>query len=233
MNHPESSVLSELLDGALAPEGREEVEAHLEACGECSALLRDLFEVRRRAASLPVRHPSRDLWPGIQAAIGERGGDSEVIRLYPELSGEGKRRRRRGFRLSYFQAAAAGLVLALFSGALGAFLTGGVGAEGDSGAFGPPPWVEAVSLASPALETTAQEVVRLEDVLAEHRDQLDPETILILEKNLQVIDHAIQESLEALSADPGNAFLETHLARSVEAKVAYLREAMAFVVPVS
>lgn len=233
MKHPASSVLSEFLDGALAPREREELEAHLAVCGECSDLYRDLQEVRRRALSLPLRHPARDLWPEIQAALQEGERDPAVIRLHPGLAREPERRPRKGLRLSYPQAAAAGLVLALLSGSLGAFITRSPGPGEEPAALQAPPWVEAVSLANPELEGTAQEVVRLEDVLAEHRDQLDPETILILEKNLEVIDHAIQESLEALSADPGNAFLETHLARSVEAKVAYLREATAFVVPVS
>ncbi len=233
MRHPESHTLSEFLDGALPPSEREEVEAHLQDCAECDALLRDLSEVRLRARSLPLRQPSRDLWPGIAAAIGDEGEPPVVIRLHPEMEPVRQEPARRGFRLSYLQAAAAGLILALFSGAMGAFLTREAAPAAGGDALAPPPWVQAVSLANPGLESTAQEVVRLEDVLAEHRDELDPETVLILEKNLEVIDHAIQESLEALDSDPGNAFLETHLARSVEAKAAYLREATAFVVPVS
>jgi len=233
MRHPESHMLSEFLDGGLPPSEREEVEAHLQECADCNALLGDLSAVRLRARSLPLRQPSRDLWPEIAAAIGEKGETPVVIRLHPEMEPVRQEPARRGFRLSYLQAAAAGLVLALFSGAMGAVLTRGVGPEVAGDVLGPPPWVQAVSLASPGLESTAQEVVRLEDVLARHRDELDPETVLILEKNLEVIDHAIQESLEALDSDPGNAFLETHLARSVEAKATYLREATAFVVPVS
>jgi len=77
------------------------------------------------------------------------------------------------------------------------------------------------------------EVARLEEMLDRNRDQLDPETTRVLEKNLSVIDRAIQESVRALEADPGNRFLESHLARSMEIRANYLREAAAFVVPVS
>jgi hypothetical protein len=37
--------------------------------------------------------------------------------------------------------------------------------------------------------------------------------------------------MRALEADPGNAFLENHLARTVETKVTFLREAAAFIAP--
>jgi len=86
-------------------------------------------------------------------------------------------------------------------------------------------WVSLVGEASPDLETSAREVARLEAILAGNRGDLDVNTARILEKNLDVIDHAIRESLAALRADPGNRFLETHLERSIHTKGEYLRDA--------
>jgi hypothetical protein len=234
MLHPPSQRFSDYLDGELDARAAAEVETHLRECPGCRALLRDLEEIQARARALPELMPDRDLWPDIAAGI--LAGDSrdlQVIALHPPPSPlpRSERRSRRGFRVSYPQAVAAGLALALFSGSLGALFAGGRGPAEETAVEGRSPLVELVSQASPGLGEAAQEVARLEGLLARHRSRLDPETARILEKNLMVIDQAIRESLSALESDPGNAFLENHLARSVQAKAEYLREAAAFVVP--
>jgi negative regulator of sigma E activity len=234
MRHPRSEVLSDYLDGELPHRETRELEAHLNECAACLALLRDFREIRVRARSLEDQVPERDLWPEIARAIrDEKARDPQVIELRSWAAPGPSRAEPGAFKLSYLQAAAAGLVLALFSGVLGALLSGGPPSPGVVTGESPAPWVQMVSSASPGLGDAAREVARLEESLAEHSDQIKPETARILEKNLAVIDRAIQESVRALEADPGNAFLENHLARSVEAKADYLREAAAFVVPVS
>jgi hypothetical protein len=234
MKHPKSEILSDYLDGDLPVRELEELERHLDECAACGALLRDLKEVQARARSLKEHLPERDLWPEIARAIREsEAGDPQVIELRPWAAPRPSVAGGRGFKISYLQAAAAGLVLALFSGALGALLSGGIPSPGVATVENPVPWVEMVSSASPGLGDAAREVARLEELLAGYREQLEPETARILEKNLGVIDQAIRESVRALESDPGNAFLESHLARSVEIKGNYLREAAAFVVPVS
>jgi hypothetical protein len=90
-------------------------------------------------------------------------------------------------------------------------------------------WVNLVRETSPGLEGSALEVARLEEMLEQNRENLDPATAGILEKNLGVIDQAIRESLNALRSDPGNRFLETHLERSIRAKGDYLRDAAVLV----
>ncbi len=234
MRHPKSEIFSDYLDGELPLHEAEEMEAHLEGCAVCTSILRDLREIQAKARSLEDQVPGRDLWPEIARAIQEgEKGDPQVIRLHPWTAQRSSGAGRSGFRLSYIQAVAAGLVLALFSGGLGAILFGGSPRSAMAAADHSPPWVEMVSAASPGLGASAREVARLEESLAKYRDRLEPETARILEKNLAVIDRAIRESVRALEADPGNAFLESHLARSVEIKANYLREAAAFVVPVS
>jgi hypothetical protein len=234
MTHPESQTLSDYLDGDLSPLEAGRLESHLEECASCSDLLRELSDVRRVARTLPERFPERDLWPGISEAIlGEGSQHPKVIELHPWRQRPSEESGRRGFRLSYFQAAAAGVILALFSGAAGAFLHGPQPTSVGVPAAGPSPWVELVSQASPELGDAAREVAQMEVLLAQHSDRIEEETVRILEKNLGIIDQAIRESVRALQSDPGNPFLEKHLARSVESKATYLREATAFVAPVS
>ena len=70
----------------------------------------------------------------------------------------------------------------------------------------------------------ARELSALESVLGEAKERLDPTTLRILEKNLQVIERAIEDSRHALAVDPGNAFLRRHLEATYREKVDYLRE---------
>lgn len=233
MRHPKSELLSDYLDQELTPAQSNTLEAHLKECPRCASLLQDLAEIQTRARNLPDRLPAKDLWPEISRAMASlKTGEPEVIRLHPDLPAVDPARPRTGtFRLSYFQAAAAALILTLFSGLAGAYFSSWRTAEPTGPASASPGWVEAAGMEDPGLDSTAREVARLEDLLDSRKGELDPVTARLLEKNLEVIDQAIRESLQALEADPGNPFLESHLAQAVEAKANYLREATAFVVP--
>ena len=68
-------------------------------------------------------------------------------------------------------------------------------------------------------------VADLERVLRDQRDQLNPRTVLVLERNLQVIDDAIREARTALENDPANALLNAHLANARQRKLNLLRRA--------
>lgn len=241
--HPDSSRLSAFLDGDLAGEEVRELELHLERCSSCSSLLQDLKDIKEQAGILPDLTPPRDLWPQIERTIeGREGGDPDVIRLHP-IEGTPRRSSRRGLSLTIPQAAAAGIVLALFSGLVGARLnqerlsipvsSQAEAALGEGSEESWPSWVRMVGETRPALESTALEVARLERTLAEAGENLDSLTARILEKNLKIIDDAIQESLAALWEDPGNRFLEENLERAILAKGDYLRDAALLVVPIS
>lgn len=234
MTHPESHKLSALLDGDLGATEIREVEEHLSGCASCTKLYRELQEVKAIARSLPDRFPERDLWPRIAHSIAVRPMDTDVIELHPLRPGMDETSGGRRLRISYLQAAAAVIAISLFSGATGAFLlrsspeplASTTQAASDR-------WMAMAGQMSPALNEPAKEVARLEDLLQSHRDELDPTTVLILEENLGVIDLAIAECVRALEADPGNRFLEDHLAQAVETKVTFLRDATAFVASAS
>ncbi len=61
--------LADYLEGDLDPATHREVEAHVASCVRCSALVRDLEEIRASAADLPELTPSTDLWSGIARRI--------------------------------------------------------------------------------------------------------------------------------------------------------------------
>jgi hypothetical protein len=49
--------------------------------------------------------------------------------------------------------------------------------------------------------------------------------VRVIEKNLGIIDRAIRDAQSALAADPGNAYLNQHLARETRRKLELLRQA--------
>ena len=55
------------------------------------------------------------------------------------------------------------------------------------------------------------------------RDRLEPATVALLERNLEVIDAAIRESRDALARDPGNVELRGLFAAAARQKVDLLR----------
>ncbi|MGD2122530.1 MAG: zf-HC2 domain-containing protein [Gemmatimonadota bacterium] len=229
MRHPHPQELSAFLDEDLPSSERRALEEHLQMCEACSALLQDLAAVREMAAHLPDRTPARDLWPGISQAIQESPRDPDIIHLHPNVP-VNYRTTGHPFRLSMPQAAAAGVVLALFSGTVGAWLGHGGVPMAEKGVVDPP-WVSMVAEAAPALEGTVREVAQLESALTIQRERLDSLTVEVLERNLAAIDRAIQESVAALQADPGNRFLLDNIERAVSARADYLRDATQILTP--
>jgi hypothetical protein len=71
------------------------------------------------------------------------------------------------------------------------------------------------------------EVGRLRTVLAERRTDLDSSTVAIVEKNLGIIEQAIQESRSALARDPASLYLNEQLNYVLEKKIELLRAAAA------
>jgi hypothetical protein len=67
----------------------------------------------------------------------------------------------------------------------------------------------------------------LEKALRAGRGRLDKQTIAIVEHNLQIIDQAIAQAREALSADPANGYLSSHLVEARRRKLDLLRRAAA------
>jgi hypothetical protein len=72
----------------------------------------------------------------------------------------------------------------------------------------------------------AAELAALEAALDVARTVLDPSTVLVLERNLGVIEQAIADSRQALAVDPGNAFLSEHLEGMYQRKLLYLQDAV-------
>jgi anti-sigma factor RsiW len=213
--------LSEYLDDELPPGDRLALEAHLERCGDCAAILSDLRRVVSQARQLEDRPPRHDLWPGIARQIG-----ATPVRALPM---------RRRWSFSMPQLAAAAVALMTLSGGTVWVLQyqGAVPTTAPIATAAPPgDTPAAINASHTAAESYAAAVADLERVLAGGRGQLDSATVRVIEQNLAVIDRAIAQAQEALKADPANLYLNSHLAETMRRKLDLLRQA-ATLVPVS
>lgn len=225
--------LSEFLDGELRATDHAEVEAHLGGCGACRAVLADMRDIRERAAGLGPVEPPEDLWGAISATIAAPGPVPEaadVIALPTSAlaeEGGGRSEARFTLTLSARRLVAASVALMMASSLLTWSIGSGSGAGvadagGETGVF--PESVRGVSLAEPPPGLVA-ELEALERAVAQGSASLDPNTLRVLERNLGIIERAIEDSRLALALDPDNEFLTDHLERVYERKLEYLRDA--------
>lgn len=232
MQDPWLDRLSEYLDGDLAPSERDEAERHLGECLVCREALAGLRAVAQAAGALENRAPERDLWPGILDRIREEAPTRQAAPGVLQLDGR-KARPARRFSFSAPQLLAASIALIAVSGTAARLALGpGPGTAADvpvrsdavaRDAFG----AEAAVLITAVEESWGQAIDDLEQEFAARRDQLDPETVRVVEENLGVIDGAIAEARAALARDPANGYLYRHFDNTMTRKVELLRRAAA------
>jgi hypothetical protein len=226
--------LSEYLDDELTARERRALESHLGMCEECRRVLGDLQLVLNRAAAVGNRPPERDLWPAIQARLQERRPSAPFWRAW--LAGEAPR-----FSLTFAQLAVAAVALVVVAAGATWMVRGRLaapanqvavsGGSANTGSATPAPGpgdgsIVFANFADPQYDAA---VADLQKALENGRERLDPRTIEIVEKNLTIIDQAIDQAREALKADPdpANTYLNSYVADARRRKLALLREATA------
>ena len=71
----------------------------------------------------------------------------------------------------------------------------------------------------------SKEIDMLQRIVTDRKTQLDSTTVAIIEKNLQIIDRAINQSKAALAHDPASRLLSDQLTHALDKKVELLRRA--------
>ena len=186
--------LNEYVDGTLSAAERALVAAHVAGCAGCHAAVAELQALLAAAGALPKSvQPSRDLWGGIAARLGQRT-TGNVQRAF------------------WTGALAAAAVFAIIVG-ISRFLPPSTALHRPGGGQG---WAAVTA----DYEQSAAELVA---TLRTERGRLRPETVALVERNLRIIDAAIRESRAALERDPGNAELRQLFAAAYRQKVELLR----------
>ena len=184
---------------------------------------KEIEAIREAAAKLPLIEPSRDLWPGIEARLG-----AQVVDINQRA------RRPRGIVVSTRMLAMAASVLVMATaGATYLVLRDRMPDEASVAVAGPAAPQAQAGLGTPASLSAGsgefgaytEEIGDLQGAIAERRSRLDPATIAVIERNLRVIDGAIEESKRALAKDPNSELLTALLSEALASKVRLLRQA--------
>ncbi|MEZ5283419.1 MAG: zf-HC2 domain-containing protein [Vicinamibacterales bacterium] len=203
--------LVDLVDGELDPASEPDVARHLASCEACRALLDDLRTVRAAAFTVERRQPPPALWPRIQAAVDEErahGPDPSAGVL--------------GGRWVWL-AAAASLVLATAVALVA--LVGRPATPPQTAASTEVPLVDSVEADLRAAEAHYDKAIQgLEQIARNDTGELEPQVAAVLQKNLLVVDQAIDESRAALRSEPGSATAQDGLFEAMRAKVALLQQ---------
>ena len=182
----------------------------------------EIEAIRAAASKLPLVEPARDLWPGLEARLGAQVD----INSRP-------RGKARGIVVSTrLLAIAATLLMTVTAGTTYLVLRDRL--DGSEATVGAVPGARAgqAGLVTPAsfpvggeFGAYTEEIDDLQGAIAERRSKLDPATIAVIERNLRVIDSAIEESKRALAQDPNSELLTALLSEALANKVRLLRQA--------
>ena len=70
-----------------------------------------------------------------------------------------------------------------------------------------------------------KEIALLQKIVSQRKTQLDSSTVAVIERNLEIIDAAIEQSRAALARDPASMLLSEQLTHALDKKVELLRTA--------
>jgi anti-sigma factor RsiW len=207
--HPNELTLSEYVDRTLGRDELAQVARHLETCEACRQLVEDLREITRAAAALdPIVPPAR-VWGRIEKEIrSDRAGSRFAVSASWT-----------------WLAAAAALVLAVFIGVRFApTMTPETGSAADAAA------AEAVEAELQAAEAHYQKAISgLERIASAENTTFDAGTAATLQKNLAVINQAIDESRAAVRAEPASQQAQHSLIENFKTKLALLQDTVALI----
>ena len=247
--------LADYLEGDVSAEERASLDAHVDSCEACGALVRDLRAITVAAAALPPIQPPARVWSAIAARIA-----TDVVPL--------QSRRRQWVPM--VRGLAAAIVLVAMSSGITYMMTRDANGDRTAAATRSTPAnpnqgatvasttvpettvvdlgqgtdkqlvssnntdvfpqvtpapEDKVPLRAGPSEMYGDEISKLRTVLRSRNSDLDPKTRRTIERSLAVIDTAIAQARSALSKDPGSQFLEKELTDALDKKVRLLRTA--------
>ncbi|MCI0436447.1 MAG: zf-HC2 domain-containing protein [Gemmatimonadetes bacterium] len=210
--------LSEYVDGDLSADETAALEAHLETCDVCRTLIDELRAVVMTARALPDLPPPTDLWDGILRRI---RGAGPVVVAFPNPPA------RRRVALSLPQLAAAAIAIMMVSGGSVWLALRATTPANDPvvSAAAPAPDAPVVQTVAAVEENYDAAIRELQILLTAMRDRIDPATVQVIERNLAIIDAAIDDARRAIASNPDDLYLYRHLDGTLMKKVDLLRRA--------
>ena len=209
MTHITNDQLNDLVDGRLGSRRARETEEHLGGCEHCRRRLAALKSLRDMAASVAQAvEPSQDLWPEIRARIEDR----KIIPLRMHGRPTSRSMRTRVVRLA---AAVIGVALLSSLATIVVMSRLETGQRTTATRTEIAPVVEVIA----GYEATANELLL---TVAARKSTLPPEVIDQLERNLRIIDAALDETMAMLTEDEDNETARALLVSGYRQKLAII-----------
>ena len=213
------SLIDDYVDGTIATEDRKALDSHLVECAACRAMAADFNAIRHAARLLERHQPPAHVWTKISAAVDARPSRQPFGRM--------------GWR----PLAIAATLIVLAGGTSWILLR-------QSSFTTPPSRAAAIPAGTPANAELAQSVetelklaeehyqkaiAGLEQITRSESTTLDPQVAAVLQRNLEVIDHAIGESRAALQTQPTSDVAQESLFEALRNKVALLQDTVVLI----
>ena len=218
--HAYQDAIAELVDGALDPAQQRDLERHVAGCADCRALIADLKSIQAAAFTLERHEPPARAWQTIRDRVAaEPLSDSRGrVLAWP----------RTRTAWGVWMAAAAALLIVTTAGIYSIVNEPAAphrDIAADRAASDNPPTAASIAAELAAAEEHYDKAIRgLEQIARSESGELDPQTAALVQKNLQVIDHAIGESRAALNVEPTSTQAQDSLFEAMRTKVAVLQQ---------
>ena len=222
-------LLSDFIDGSLAPEDHNSVAAHLSVCGVCTEARADLgtivgfcLEHRGEYDAVPNE---RALWLRISNMI-EAELPGPARKVIPANAGRWSRLMNRSWQLSFPQLAAAATVIIIVVSMFTVVGLRGFNFIGGGSGLNP------AGLPLPSTDVSVKERFRQQQqVIAYWNERVElnkarwnPQMRETFDKNMSVIDAAVNDSMRQLSQNPHDEVSEEILNAALNDKVELLKE---------
>jgi hypothetical protein len=213
--------IQDLIDGALGPIRRGELEQHLDQCPACRALFDDLQQLRDAAASVDSLQPPDHVWLQIAGRLRQEGRVHDRPKPIPSRHAH-----------YVWLAVAAALVLAVGASLVYVVVPDNPpGADRSAGASGNAAATDTVQSGVEDLRQAERllqsGVAKLRDGLGSDGQALPAPVAATLESNLKILDQAIAESSAAVQAEPQNVAARDSLFDSLQRKISLLQDTIA------
>jgi negative regulator of sigma E activity len=225
-------LISDLLDGSLSREDQLLLNQHLEQCLSCAEVRADLDSIvvfsRAQRGEYAAPPNERAMWLRIRNTIeAEAGAAAAANQAHPEQrEGFWHRLMGRSWNLSFPQLAASVAALAVVVSLVTAVGLGGIGGAGTNVAVDQTaPGTNTPAFVLSARNSQQQQAIsywnaRVETNKARWNSQMRD----TFDRNLSVIDQAVNDSLRELSQNPHDEVSEQMLNAALNEKIALLKE---------
>jgi len=215
-------LLSDFLDGSLAPEDHHRVEAHLSACGVCADARSDLDAIvvfcRENRGEYATVPNERALWLRISNTI-ESESPVRPRAEVPTRAGWWSHLMNQSWQLSFPQLAASVAVIVIVV-ALGAV----VGVRRFGGGIQGTPVVATGSSVEERYRAQQQAIAYWNQRVELNKARWNPQMRETFDRNMSVIDAAVNESMGRLKQNPHDEVSEEILNGALNDKVELLKE---------